>query len=897
VKIPLAALWRVAGARWSLWLQAAAWACCLACGIQGTLLLRESWARFDAAMPWYGVALISLLAATWSTPVTPRWGVLVRRALQAVLDRRWELLAFLGVLALTVFMRVYDFGYFPPSDGLAFEEAQTGGIGYRVLHDGFRPMDHPVAGYLAALGFELFGDSSTSLRVPFLVLGIASVVPFYLLMRELVSVPAALFAAALFGASRWLALGSRTADELFTGVFFELVAIYLLLRGLRTGRPWNFVGAGVASGILMYEYVSYRVLPPLLALFLVLIVGRRLWGHLATIPERAGEALRRFWRPALALVLAFGVAFSPMIVTSLRGEQQFGYESFERDIEAREGSALGGLLPPGWQDRLEWGLETFTRGAESVYPALSRPGDAPIDPVSAGLLVAAVVYGAVFFFRPYRLLFLAWLLGVVVGGSVVPINFHPGRLTTAVPAAFVLIGFMVDDASKLVGGLARRRGMLASRWLWLFMVPVAAAVLGLNSYGLFAVHARDSFVRAHYDDHFFATCHYLSGRQASFAHVWSERRETQPIFVPSDYVWACHEVRGRALASFTDVWDMGREGPGDALLIFVGDPPSPDAIRSVLGAAYPDLPLRAEKVEGPGERPLLHVYHLPERELSTRRGLVGTYYAGEQAEGAPLMQRLDPVQDLEWADRMPEVAGPFSVTWEGLIYMPEAGVRGVKATSGNRAQIDLDGETVFPSAQGGPLLSHLDVGWHTIEVTLAFESPEPSFGLRWVRAGGQEQAVPAQDLFPLSPLSGLRHRMLFEIGGGGRATLHGVGWPVSFTSSEAAARWAEEQLGERPLRYVGEVWDGYLVVDGEERVPLTLQVRRGRVSLTIDDETVLQAFSPDDDVERSLGEFPLSPGRHRISLRFDGGSGGLAGAQLLAGSEPATGVPLTLEPR
>ena len=470
MKIVSTSLLRAARTHWSCWLRAAAWASCVAFGTYGTLLLREGWTRFDGAMAWYGAALVSLLAATWTTsPAT--MALDIRGALRDLLGRRWELLALLTVLGLAIFMRVYDFGYFPPSDGLAFEEAQTGGIAYGILNEGLRPRDFPVAGYLPAAGFALFGESTTSLRAPFIVLGIASVAVFYLLIRELASAPAALFATALFGASRWMVLGSRTADELFSGIFFEVLAVYFLVRGLRTGRSWNFIGAGLAAGILMYEYTSYRVLPPLLLAFLALIVSRKLWGSLRSLAPRASAALRQSWQPALALVFAFGLAFSPLLILSIRGERQFGYESFERDIEVRKEGALGGLLPPSWEDRLEWGIETFTRGAESTYQPLTRPDVPLLDPVSAALLVAAVVYGAVFFFRPFRLLFLAWLLAVVVGGSVVPINFNPGRLTAAVPAAFVLVGFMVDDVGRLVGNLAGRRRALTGGWLWLALVP------------------------------------------------------------------------------------------------------------------------------------------------------------------------------------------------------------------------------------------------------------------------------------------------------------------------------------------------------------------------------------------------------------------------------------------
>ncbi len=160
------------------------------------------------------------------------------------------------------------------------------------------------------------------------------------------------------------------------------------------------------------------------------------------------------------------------------------------------------------------------------------------------------------------------------------------------------------------------------------------------------------------------------------------------------------------------------------------------------------------------ERPAMTgVEVVPSRYFFTvpppRRGLLGTYYRGENWQAPPYFQRVDRVIYLAWQDPEP-LSGPFSVTWTGSIYLPRTGTYrfrldgddGVRLWIGDRRL----GESMVPDRPNQVIASvFLSAGWYPIRVDYYQRGGAKSVALYWQPPGEEERIVPSSVLYPTFP--------------------------------------------------------------------------------------------------------------------------------------------------
>jgi 4-amino-4-deoxy-L-arabinose transferase-like glycosyltransferase len=190
----------------------------------------------------------------------------------------WAWLVALLVIALV--LRVYGFGVYPY--GVWHDEAGAGlnarfmleSSDYRPIYIGGINVTAPHL-MLYALLLDLFGYSIWSMRLLSIAFGVLAVVVGFLLGREVHGDRFGLLVAGFVAVSRWAIHFSHIAMTGIDVVFFNLLAVYLLLRLLRTRALRDALMLGVAVGGGLWFYMPFRAV--VLALALVTPLVWRPW--------------------------------------------------------------------------------------------------------------------------------------------------------------------------------------------------------------------------------------------------------------------------------------------------------------------------------------------------------------------------------------------------------------------------------------------------------------------------------------------------------------------------------------------------------------------------------------------------------------------------------------------
>ncbi|MBC8263906.1 MAG: glycosyltransferase family 39 protein [Anaerolineales bacterium] len=558
------------------------------------LSLRSSWMLYhdrryyDTAVLFYAASLFCLwLAFCSGVPQIKSVRQILVALGRKLRAHRWEILWLGLIFAVALFFRLYRFGYFPPADGLAFEEAQTGGNAFAALRHGYRTLEFPLTAYLPALSFALWGESTLTLRLPFLILGCLTVLPFYFLLRELVDYRVALFGTFLLAVSRWHAVVSRVADELFLPIFFEVLLLYLFVKGDKTKGTKYFFWLAILSGYMLYAYTGYRVIPFLIILF---FVGSFFKAVVSQMRHRGafGDQFRgicgRSWQPALVFTVAFLIVAGPLLALTTGQGDRFFIEAFPRHLAGKGGAIELPTFTPQQLARFKGAVLMFThKGA--TYAALNLPGEPMLDPVSGALFALSIIYCVLTFFRPYRPWFLLWTVVVVLAGTFPP-NLYIGRFGNLIPLVFIFVSFMMGDLS---GWVNRRGGENEQRSFGAFLTLLATAALVLNFSTLFERQISDPEVRRDYQNKTLALCNYAASLTPdTYVYVWDQHQLLDYVFRPSDYSWACHDIRGEAVDSMESVLPAKVQA-AQVGYIFVNPAQSIDELSRLIHQFYPQI--------------------------------------------------------------------------------------------------------------------------------------------------------------------------------------------------------------------------------------------------------------------------------------------------------------------
>jgi hypothetical protein len=288
-------------------------------------------------------------------------------------------------------------------------------------------------------GFDLF-----HMRLLHALCGLLTLAAAYALFRQLLPRWWAVFASCILGVSHSFLIISRLAMRENTAVLAELVALALLLWGLRRNHPLATFLGGVAAGLGFYVYYPARATIAIWIVFLVALgsIGRQRFPARRILASGA-IAIAGFVLVATPIVIAeshiprAGVPsdFDPQHSTYL-----IYHEAREREQQWVNASSIA----EGVKTNIRWGLGAFNNSVTDNGNIYVNPGHGFVDPLTGILLWLGV--GLVIFRLVRRELDEGELLAAVGFvtlwlGSAFLVNKAPNytRLLVTLPFAAYLV--------------------------------------------------------------------------------------------------------------------------------------------------------------------------------------------------------------------------------------------------------------------------------------------------------------------------------------------------------------------------------------------------------------------------------------------------------------------------
>lgn len=373
------------------------------------------------------------------------------------MSRRWEWAAVTLILLLAAALRFWTLGEVPP--GLCHDEVANWLIardilaGHHAIYFTAAYGHEPFYQYVQAAIVALLGDHWLGLRWSSVAFGLLGIAATYVLIRRLFDVPVALLTAAWLAFSFWplfyARVGLRAIALPFTAAlsaYFLLCATNLRMPNSRIPNPRtpksrrfvdsglvNSVLAGAALGLSLYTYMAARILPFILATFLI---------YLFLIYSSTPLS----WPHLLVFLLTAAIVSAPLLIW-LATHLGAAY----RITEVREplDRLLAGDPSLVWQNLIA-SLKFFTFAGDP-WPRQNLPGR-PVfaDPVSAVLFYAGLLVALWRWRDPCYGFLLIWLVGALVPSAVTSVAPSSIRAILGLVVVFAFPALALVEAGRWV---------------------------------------------------------------------------------------------------------------------------------------------------------------------------------------------------------------------------------------------------------------------------------------------------------------------------------------------------------------------------------------------------------------------------------------------------------------
>ena len=629
--------------------------------------------------------------------------------------RRWELWALLAILVVAAAVRFYQLGVHP--NGCQSDECNNGLDALKWLSGApYMPYAETNEGqatlftYLIALAFQIFGVGVAQMRFAAAAGGVLTLAAFYFLARDHYDPKAALAATALFAAARWHLTFSRIVYELILQPLAMILLFYFLLRALRAGRRRDWALAGVSLALGMNTYTAFRVVPFILAAYLLDWLGRDLLRDRTNLRQDLG-GMAILAGGAMTAILPLGVYIIQrwdVFTIRMRSVNVF------RDVE-QVGS---------WQpiyDNLRKTLLMFNwRGDESGLNNL--PGAPMLDTLAAALFVLGLAYCLWHLLRGRALpvLYVLWAVGIASLAVLSVAHEAPSARRTIgmLPLVYLLIALYADQLFRAAAVLPSKTARYALN------VGVTATVVLVGVADVDSYFNRQAPMPAVWQA--------FSPAESAIGRFLADQPPAATVLVSPEYehhaaIKLMTYGRPDPYQAFTPTDDIPYRGPIDRDLVYIFMPQD-IALLTILQAIYPAG--QATVHQDRYEMPLFLSFAVPQAGLAAAQGLAASYFADSAPGATPVLTAT--VASLEQAFAVAPVANLASIVLTGSVLAPAAGEYafllqpqdGV-ATLQIGAQAEYSHTVSAAGWQVGGATVNLAAGFHPVRITFTRTGATP----------------------------------------------------------------------------------------------------------------------------------------------------------------------------